>query len=296
MPSSRPAMVSLGWCMPRYIRASATSGGMASASVQQSARRARLRKREVITRVTPTNTATDAATWPEGKLAIIGRWSRCDTARAVALDHHGGDPVCGRLHRDRRQHEAGDPPVAPRRRREHGDGDHCRDRVDVRDLGHHIGGRVQQPRPVGGQNHVHVLVVVAQSVERQHHVQQQQAQQHCQPRQHQVAGEHHGHEHGDRVAPLGTCRTADRRCRRVVAPAPARPRPPPPALCGSPICCLFPWLQSSQHRRFPDRRGGQTFPDAVSDAACDLVPVRRGRPRAVRAAVAGRRRDRCRGS
>ena len=53
MPTRTAAATSVGWCMPRYIRESATSAGIAIAIVQTTTRIHPLRMREVISSAMP---------------------------------------------------------------------------------------------------------------------------------------------------------------------------------------------------------------------------------------------------
>ena len=53
MPTRTAAATSVGWCMPRYIRESATSAGIAIATIQTATRIHPLRMREVISSAMP---------------------------------------------------------------------------------------------------------------------------------------------------------------------------------------------------------------------------------------------------
>ena len=80
----------------RATRASRTSGG----STREASRSSR-----------PPKSATDAAVWPEGKLASTGEPLEPVDVGPVALDDERRRPVRARLDADHEQRERGEPPV-----------------------------------------------------------------------------------------------------------------------------------------------------------------------------------------
>src|SRR6185436_10665701 len=72
-------ITSVGWCIPRYRRESATKIGRAMAAIHANVRTNLDRTSEVMMSARPTYRTIDAATCPEGKLEVGGPGSRCGT-------------------------------------------------------------------------------------------------------------------------------------------------------------------------------------------------------------------------
>ena len=111
IPTTSPPATSSGWCMPRYMRASATRTGitiataqarraaLGSGSARSAAARARRRPRSP-----PRCGRTDSSRRPGGPRAVH--------VRAVARHRQRRDAVGRRLDHQREDGERGDPPLA----------------------------------------------------------------------------------------------------------------------------------------------------------------------------------------
>ena len=74
------AITSVGWCIPRYNRESATATGRPTARIHASERTMVFRTSDIVMRARPTYRTMAAAACPDGKLEVGGPASRWGTA------------------------------------------------------------------------------------------------------------------------------------------------------------------------------------------------------------------------
>ena len=130
---STPASMSSGWCMPRYIRETATIRGIRSAADHTRTSRA---STSIVTSAGARSRSTPRWTPPRGP---TGSWRPPGALQpfhvgAIAIDEEHGRAVGGRLEHDRREDEAGEQPAPLEGRDDHDGPDERRDHESSGDL------------------------------------------------------------------------------------------------------------------------------------------------------------------
>ena len=158
MPTTTPPATSSGWCIPRYMRETATKTGNAAATIHTATWKPRRRDRR-------RDEQRQAAVDGDRGRRVARRVARVhrqalepDDLRAVRVDDERRRAIGGRLDAEREHSEGADPPFPQNdaeesdRTRDDGEGDApAEDRPDEGRIG-------ARGRSVRGEPHVHVLV------------------------------------------------------------------------------------------------------------------------------------------